>query len=143
MNGLLVLHAMLGNSDLKDEQNVIYSLEDTFEGAKRWYVPRDLGHTFGRTGVLDAPRGDIDVFESTPFIQGVDNGKVVFEYRGRHRDLFKDITPQDVNWICDRLNRLTDKQWSDAFRAGGYPDALADRFIRRMKQKIAEGLAIK
>jgi hypothetical protein len=143
MNGLLVLQAMLGNSDLKDEQNVIYTLEREHEGANRWYVARDLGHTFGRTGVIDAPRGDIEVFESTPFIRGVENGRVNLEYRGRHRVLFEHITPADVRWICEQLNRLTDRQWTDAFRAGGIEGPLADRFIRRMKQKIAEGLALK
>ena len=143
MKGLLTLHAMLGNSDLKDEQNVIYSLAREHEGARRWYVARDLGHTFGRTGVIDAPRGDIEVFEETPFIRGVDNGHVRFEYRGRHKALFEDIAPADVRWICERLSRLTDDQWHDAFRAGGIDRQIADRFIRRMKQKIAEGLALK
>jgi hypothetical protein len=38
---------------------------------------------------------------------------------------------------------LTDRQWKDAFRAGGYPPELADRFIRRFKQKIDEGLTIR
>ena len=143
MRGLLVLQAMLGNSDLKDQQNVIYHLKDTFEGAKQWYVARDLGQTFGRTGVLDAPRGDPEVFEQTPFITGVVDGKVHFDYRGRHKVLFENITPADVRWICTRLRQLTDDQWQDAFRAAGYPKPVGDRFIRRMKQKIAEGLALK
>ena len=88
MNGLLVLQAMLGNSDLKDAQNALYKLKQPFEGAKRWYVARDLGQTFGRTGVVDAPRGDLGVFEQTPFITGVADGTVQFDYRGRHRALF-------------------------------------------------------
>lgn len=141
--GLLVLQAMLGNSDLKDAQNVIYRLDDRFEGAKAWYVARDLGQTFGRTGVLDAPRGDVEVFEQTPFIKGVVNGRVVLDYRGRHRVLFTHIRPSDVRWTCTELDRLTGTQWQDAFRAGGYPTPIADRFIARMKQKIREGLALK
>lgn len=143
LNGLLVLQAMLGNSDLKDQQNVIYTLTEPFEGAKRWYVPRDLGQSFGRTGVLDAPRGDIVVFEQTPFIKGVAGGRVQFDYRGRHRVLFEHISSADVRWACEKLRRLTDEQWQDAFRAGGFPQPLADRFIRRIKQKIEEGLALK
>jgi hypothetical protein len=143
MNGLLVLQAMLGNSDLKDAQNVIYSLDREFEGARRWYVARDLGQTFGRTGVIDAPRGDIEVFEETPFILGVEDGKVRFDYRGRHKALFENIRPADVRWLCERLDALTDAQWDDAFRAGGIDSRAAERFVRRMKQKIAEGLAIK
>jgi hypothetical protein len=134
---------MLGNSDLKDQQNTIYTLKEAFEGAPRWYVARDVGHTFGRTGLVDAPRGDVDVFEKTPFIHGVENGRVLFEYSGRHRALFEKITPADVRWICDRLDAFTDRQWNDAFRAGGYQPATAQRFIRRLKQKIAEGRALK
>jgi hypothetical protein len=142
LNGMLVLHAMLGNSDLKDEQNATYTLDQPVEGSRRWYVARDLGQTFGRTGLLDPPRGDVDVFERTGFITGVANGFVRFEYRGRHKALFERIRPADVRWICARLDKLTDAQLHDAFRAGGYPRSVADRFIRRLKQKIAQGLAL-
>jgi hypothetical protein len=93
--------------------------------------------------VIEAPRGDPEAFEQTPFILGVDKGKVQLDYRGRHRALFNDITPADVRWICTQLSRLTDEQWQDAFRAGGFAKPVADRFIRRMKQKIADGLALK
>jgi hypothetical protein len=143
MNGLLTLQAMLGNSDLKDAQNVIYTLSEAFDGARRWYVARDLGQSFGRTGTIDAPRGDPDVFEQTPFIKGVVEGRVEFHYEGRHRVLFEKIRPSDVRWVCGQLKQLTDRQWADAFRAGGFPKAIADRFIRRMKQKVDEGLALK
>lgn len=143
LNGLLTLQAMLGNSDLKDVQNVVYTLEKPLEGASTWYVARDLGHTFGRTGVIDAPRGDIEVYEKTPFIRGVENGKVKFDYRGRHKPLFQNIPAADVRWACERLNRLTDQQWKDAFRAGGIEGEMAERFIRRTRQKIGEGLALK
>jgi hypothetical protein len=143
MNGMLVLHAMLGNSDLKDAQNVIYTLAKPHEGASRWYVARDLGQTFGRTGLIDPPRGDIEVFEETPFIRGIENGKVRLEYNGRHEVLFENITPADVRWICERLDKLSDEQWHDAFRAGGIGEQASERFIRRMKQKIAEGLQLK
>jgi len=142
LKGLLVLQAMLGNSDLKDENNATYVLATPFEGARTWYVARDLGHTFGRTGVVNAPRGDIEVFERTPFITGVVNGRVMFDWRGRHDALLDDITPADVRWLCGRLQRLREAQWRDAFRAGGYPPGDAARYIRRLKQKIAEGLAL-
>jgi hypothetical protein len=142
LQGLLVLQAMLGNSDLKDDNNATYALTEAFEGARTWYVARDLGHTFGRTGVVDAPRGDIQVFDETPFITGVVNGRVTLDWRGRHAALFRDIKPSDVRWICTRLSTLTDRQWQDAFRAGGFDDQTTARFIRRLKQKIAQGLAL-
>ena len=143
MSGLLVLQAILGNSNLKDDNNALYELEESFDGARRWYVARDLGHTFGRTGVIDAPRGDIDVFEETPFITGVANGRVTFDWRGRHDDLLRNIKPSDVRWVCSQLSKLSDRQLQDAFRAGGYGAETTGRFVRRLKQKIAEGLALK
>ena len=133
---------MLGNSDLKDGQNALYTLTESLEGAKRWYVARDVGQSFGRTGVLDAPRGDIKVFEDTPFIKGMAGSYVRFDWRGRHGTLVDRMTPADVRWICDRLERLTDTQWQDGFRAGGYNPEIANRFIRRFKQKIQEGKAL-
>ena len=139
--GLLVLQVMLGNSDLKPDNNMRYTLTEPAGGAREWYVARDLGHTFGRTGVVGAPRDDADVFDETPFITAVVDGRVRFDYRGRHRELFKAISVADVQWICRRLSALTDAQWADAFRAGGYADPTAQRYIRRLKQKIAEGLA--
>ena len=140
--GMIVLHVMLGNSDLKDEQNVLYSLDQPIDGARVWYVARDLGHTFGRSGLLDAPRNDIEAFEHSKFITGVENGIVKLDFAGRHGALVDHITVADVRWICTRLSALSDSQWRDAFRAGAYDSALADRFIRRMKQKIAEGLSL-
>jgi hypothetical protein len=139
--GLLVLQVMLGNSDLKADNNVLYALERPVEGARQWYVARDLGHTFGRTGIVGAPRDDVDVFDATPFITAVRGGDVRFDYRGLHASLFEQISVADVHWICRRLSALSDEQWADAFRAGGYPEPTAQRYIRRLKQKIAEGLA--
>jgi hypothetical protein len=141
-NGLLIMMVMLGNSDLKDAQNVIYTLKEPLEGASRWYVARDLGQSLGRTGVLDAPRGDVKVFEQTPFIKGMSGQYVRFEWRGRHGRLIDRMTPADVRWICEKLDRLSDTQWQDAFRAGGYAPEIANRFIRRFEQKIKEGLAL-
>ncbi|HYN06021.1 MAG TPA: hypothetical protein VES67_01400 [Vicinamibacterales bacterium] len=143
LNGLLVLQVMLGNSDLKDANNALYTLKTPLEGARQWYVARDLGQTFGRSGTLNAPRNDVQAFETSPFIRGLANGKVQFDYKGRHLALFENITAADVRWICERLNRLTDRQWQDAFRAAGYERDVADRFIKRLKAKVAEGLALK
>ena len=143
LNGLLTVHAMLGNSDLKDEQNALYTFKEPVEGARQWFVARDLGQTFGKSGAFDPPRGDPDVFDKTSFITGVEHGAVRFDYSGRHKVLFDKITPADVRWVCQRLSTLNDAQLQDAFRAGGYPRATADRFIATLKQKIAEGARLK
>jgi hypothetical protein len=142
MNGLIVLHVMLGSSDLKPDQNAIYTLKEPVDGATTWYVARDLGQTFGKAEILNAPRGDIDAFEKTGFIKKVKGNKVEFEWGGRYSGLLKDITTRDVVWICRRLDALTDDQWHDAFRAGGFTRQMADRFIAHMKTKIAAGLRL-
>jgi hypothetical protein len=140
--GLLVLMAMLNNSDLKPDQNAVYNLQQPREGAQRWYMVRDLGQSFGETGAMRADRNDIVEFETERFILGVREGRVRFNWSGRWRELLQDIRPADVRWTCERLSRLTPKQWEDAFRAGGYDPALAERFIKRLREKIDEGLKL-
>ena len=110
MNGLLAVQAMLGNSDLKDLQNAVYTLTTPLEGATRWYVARDLGQTFGRTGALDPPRGDPDVFDETGFILGVGRRLRPLRLPRPARVLFERISPADVRWVCQRLAALSDAQ---------------------------------
>ena len=52
------------------------------------------------------------------------------------------ITVEDVLWICRRLDRMTDRQWRDAFRAGAFEESTAQRFIAVIEARIAEGLAL-
>jgi hypothetical protein len=44
-----------------------------------------------------------------------------------------------VAWASELVGQLSDQQWRDAFRAGGFETAVANRFIGRLQQKIAEG----
>lgn len=136
--GLLVILMMFNSSDLKNENNAIYELRDG-DAPSQWYVVRDLGTALGETGKLAPQRGDPDIFEREPFITGLKDGFVQFHYGGWHKELLARITPEDVRWACALVGQLTDRQWADAFRAGGYPPAVADRFIARLHQKIAEG----
>ncbi len=65
------------------------------------------------------------------------------DYQARHKEILETITPADVLWICNILNRMSDKQWSDAFRAAAFPQEITDRYVRKIKSKIQEGLALK
>ena len=40
------------------------------------------------------------------------------------------------------MNHLTDEQWRDAFRAGGYDPEQTGRYVAKIKAKIAQGLKI-
>ncbi len=137
--GLLVILMMFNSSDLKNENNVLYEVRQPGMDMARWYVVRDLGTALGETGRLAPQRGDPDIFEREPFITGVDDGYVRFSYHGWHQELVARISPGDVAWASALLGQLTDRQWRDAFRAGGYQTAAANRFIRRLQQKIADG----
>jgi len=144
-NGLRVLMLILNESDLKNSNNTLYSVTKSGQGAtvpRRWYVVRDIGTALGETGRLDPKRDDNGKFERTRFITGVTNGAVDFDYDGRHQELAAHIPPADVRWMCDLLSRVSIAQWRDAFRAGGYDMAMGDRFIARIKGKIAEGQAL-
>ena len=141
--GGLVMMVLLGNSDLKPPQNAIYDLESPRAGVRRWYVVRDLGQSFGETGIIWPQRNDIEEWEKEAFILGLrEDGTVRFNYSGRFKELFRDLRPADVRWTAERLSRISDRQLDDAFRAAEYPEDLRGRFIRRLKAKIAEGLAL-
>jgi hypothetical protein len=137
--GLLVILMMFDSSDLKNVNNTRYELTASDE-VDRWYVVRDLGTALGETARLHPKRGNPDIFEREAFITGVKDGFVEFNYRGWHKELVRHrITPEEVHWACDLLAGLGYQQWTDAFRAGGYEPAVAERFIRRLLAKVAEG----
>jgi hypothetical protein len=139
--GLLVLMIMLNNSDLKPEQNRIYAVTARNEMPRRLYVVSDLGLSWGESGISDPKRGDAEAFERQGFIKSISGNKIEFHQKNLRAELFDQLTPADVRWMAQRMSRLTDKQWQDAFHAGGYEDpALINRFVARMKQKIAQGL---
>jgi hypothetical protein len=137
--GLLVILMMFNSSDIKNENNALYEIRNHGEGVERWYVVRDLGTALGETDRLAPQRGDPDIFAREPFIIGMKDGFVLFNYHGWHQELLKRISPDDVVWASELLGQLSNQQWGDAFRAGGFQPAVADRFIGRLHQKIADG----
>ena len=140
---MLVVLLMLNSTDLKDDNNSIYDLKEPWDGAQRWFVVRDLGAALGETGKLYPRRNWLEGFEKSGFITRVTETRVEFDYHGRHRNLLTMIAPDDVRWAASRLQRLTAKQWSEAFRSANYSDPIARRFICRIKQKIDDGMALR
>jgi len=144
-NGLLALMMLLNSTDLKTDNNQLYRVEgQPRDGASRWFIVKDLGATLGETGVMDPRRGYLEGFEREPFVLGVDqNGWVKFAYRGWHRSVVSRVPVDDLKWMCERVLQLTEAQWRDAFRAARYDDDQTRRFVARIKQKAAEGMAIR
>jgi len=80
--GLLVILMLFNSSDIKNENNILYEVKEPGAAPRHWYVVRDLGTALGETGRLAPLRGDPDIFERQPFILGVKDGVVRFNYHG-------------------------------------------------------------
>jgi hypothetical protein len=144
LNGLIVMQVLMNSWDLKSSNNEVYERRGEHPG--RVYIVKDLGQSFGNSvrfflGGLNNP----DAFAKEPFILRVNHDqKVYFGFEpiilnwGIDRDLHVD----DVLWTCRRLERLSDEQWNDAFRAAGYSDRQVAAFVEQMKRKLREGLAL-
>ena len=141
LNGLLAVNLLLNNWDLNPSQNRVYRMKGSSDGPRRRFVVQDVGASLGKTGLFTGTRNDLDDFESQDFVdKTLTGGRVDLHYYGRHRALASRVTAADAAWACDLLSRLTEKQWDDAFRAGNYPADVRDRYIRKIHEKIAEGL---
>jgi|SRR5688572_9954324 hypothetical protein len=149
--GLLVAQMMLNNWDLKNSNNKV--IERPQGSPSRLYLVRDLGAALGSNEQVkwlrwtqlrfqQGTKNDIEGFEESGFIDGVEDGYVKFSYSGPNKPLVSRITPAHVRWTSQLMARLSDKQWQDAFRAGGYPPEDAARYIAKFKAKIAQGLAL-
>jgi hypothetical protein len=140
--GLLVLMMMFNSTDLKDSNNSVYE-HRVGDRVERWYAVRDLGAALGDTNRLGPYKSNPDAFERHPFIVGVTNNFVQFAHHGYYqRYVSQQIRPVDVVWASRLLSQLSDRQWHDAFRAGGYDQATANRFIRRLREKIRQGQSL-
>jgi hypothetical protein len=138
--GLLVMLVMLNSADLKNDNNTLYDVKEDDGNRMHWFVVRDLGSSLGQNGRFSPREDDPDAFDRHGFVTGVKDGYVEFDYRARHRSLVEHrIRPDDVRWASGLLGMLTDRQWQDAFRAGGYTAPEANRFIHRIQQKIEDG----
>jgi len=136
---LLVILLMFNSSDLKNSNNTLYQVTRNGRTVE-WYVVRDLGDALGKTGRFAPIRNNLDVFAKTRFITGESGGFVQFgDYRGLHAELLRDrITPADAAWAAALIGGLSERQWQDAFRAGGYPPNVAGRFISILRARVAE-----
>jgi hypothetical protein len=140
--GLLAILMMVNSTDLKNSNNTLYEYRSG-DFVQPWYVVRDLGAAFGTTARIAPLKGDAEAFSRQRFILDVRNGFVRFDYHGWHQDLIRDrIRPADAAWASGLLSGLSDRQWLDAFSAGGFTPEEAAPFIQKMKANIVRGMEI-
>lgn len=151
--GLIVAQLILNAWDLKTPNNRIYVATGNEPQPRRRFMVRDVGASLGEarqfpifallgTRGLQGTKNNIDDFERQGFIAAVDGQRVEFDYRGPHGVLLNLVKVPDVVWACALLARIPDRHWQDAFRAGHYSDAVAARYISKIKEKVAQGLAL-
>jgi hypothetical protein len=138
--GLLGVLMILNSSDLKNANNTLYE-HRAAGGREQWYVVRDVGTALGSTGRLAPSKGDPGALARRRLIKRVGGEFVEFNYRGWHQELVRDrVTVADLGWAGELLARLTERQWHEAFRAGGYRPETASQFIDTLCSRIAEAL---
>jgi len=149
--GLKVLMALINNWDLKEENNKIIRAKKKSGGDRDEliYYVSDLGATFGKTGSVfrkipgfqSAPagsKGEAGPYHDQLFIEKVSNGQVVFNYQGKDRKALEGITVENARWMGNLAGRLSDKQISDAFRAGGFTEPEITLYVRAFRARINE-----
>src|SRR5262245_27824703 len=138
--GLVVANLLVNSWDFKASNNRVYGGEAK---SNRRYVVRDLGAALGadKTPFLfrwlhirmyRGTKNDVDDFEASEFIRGVDGRQVEFAHAGIDKGLTKGITPNDVRWTCGLFARLSETQLDAAFRAANYSPDVRRRYIRKL-----------
>lgn len=146
MHGLIAINLLLSNWDLKTSNNRVYRIRNAGGVGERRYVVQDLGASLGKPRVFPNPigtRNDIEDFEDLTLIKEVRGSKVELNYRGLHADILERLEVADVIWACGLMSRLRDAQLDDAFKAAGYEPDIRNRFVKKIRAKIREGLALR
>ena len=152
LDGLKVLMALLNNFDLKSLNNKIVrpSKKKGGEAAKLIYYVSDLGATLGSTGkwftslplfgeMPAGTQGKPKDFAEHRFIADVSHGEVYFHNkRQRAGRALEGVRVENACWMGNLLARLSDKQLTDAFRAGGFDEAETAVYMRALRDRISQ-----
>lgn len=141
LQGLKIMMVFMTNWDLLDLQNEILHTN-----GENHYIVSDLGATFGRLGNNNLPiffrlgrqTGSPKHYIKTRFVKGVERGEVKFAFKGKGRSLMKGITVAEARWLSNLLNKLSDQQIRDIFRAANYAPGEVELFAKAVKNKIDE-----
>jgi len=160
-NGLKVLMALLGNYDIRPENNLVISVKDPQSGdTEARYFVSDIGATLGKVGGLGGKRSknNLEDFRTSKFVVGVENGVVKFDFHTKPKGgggffasifnpsyaksqaqkerVINNIPVEDARWMGQQLSRLSDEQLRDAFRAAQYDTATRDGYVAALRARI-------
>jgi hypothetical protein len=157
-NGLRVMMALIGNWDLKDDNNAIFESEK--EPGPQIYAVSDVGTSMGTPGKSYTDRvskGNLALYRRTKLISHVHEHYIdlnfpkcppwielfelewafYFHQAGLHW-IGKHIPREDAKWIGSLLAQLTPDQIRDAFRAAGYNPQEIEAYTQAVTSRIQE-----
>jgi hypothetical protein len=157
-NGLRVMMGLIGNWDLKDENNAVFQNEK--DPGRTLFEVSDVGTAFGTAGKSysnKVSKGNRGAYVRTRLISHVHRDYIdlnfpkrpplgsLFEFEWGFffhqvgiRWIGKHIPRADAKWIGSLLAQLSPEQISDAFRAAGYSpeeiSAYTEAVVSRMQE---------
>src|SRR6185503_1187940 len=135
--GLKIMMVMINNWDMKDDNNEILASKTAGADNMLRYIISDLGGSFGKTGgIISRSRNKPSDYVKADFIEKVKGDTIDFNYGGKNKKLFENITVADARWLSNWLGQLTDEQIKDAFRAANYSAADVDSLTAAFKERI-------
>src|SRR6266446_5220871 len=143
--GMKVMMALLNNWDIKDSNNKVAVVRNNkiADNELRYFVS-DLGGSFGKVSHIPRflyfkpDRNNPKAYARTRLIDKVKDDRVDFHYKLRRKDLFKNVTVDQAQWINGWLSRLSDRQLEDAFRAANYSPDEVRMMSRGVRARITE-----
>jgi len=143
--GMKVMMALLNNWDIKDSNNkVAVARNNKIADNELRYFVSDLGGSFGKVSHIPRflyfkpDRNNPKAYARTRLIDKVKDDRVDFHYKLRRKDLFKNITVDQAQWMNGWLSRLSDRQLEDAFRAANYSPEEVRMMSRGVRARITE-----
>jgi hypothetical protein len=139
--GLKVLFLLLSNWDIKPENMAIMEAN-----GQPFYAVTDWGASMGRAAdITGRSKWDCVSYarDSDYFVEGVENGFVIFNYQGKQsEEVPREIRPEHVQWLMQRLGRLSDQQVDAALKASGATADEAACFAKGFRSRLGHLIAI-
>jgi hypothetical protein len=149
LDGLKTLMALLHNVDLSALNTKIVRSKRQSGGAEKYvYYVNDLGSSLGSTGAWftkfpwadkarSESKGVPKDYVENGFIAGVKNGEVDFRITRRLANKILDgVKVEHARWMGGLLGSLSEKQLTDAFRAGGFTEAECAIYVNEIRDRI-------
>ena len=147
-DGLKTLMALLHNVDLQETNTKIVRRKG---GAEQLvYYVNDLGASLGSTGAWftkmpwltkarSESKGVAEDYVKNGFIAGVKNSEVDFRITRRLANQILDgVKVEHARWMGNLLGRLSDKQLTDSFRAGGFSESEVAIYVKEIRERIRQ-----